>query len=57
MNEASEAYEKAVGRAHRRSAIARALKTWEAWAIAGTVAYFAVRFYPWAAAGFPVVGR
>ena len=53
MNEAANQFEKAIHAAHRPDS-----GTVTAWAvIAVSVAYVAIRFAPWAAAGFPVVGH
>ncbi len=43
VNEAADAYERAIRRAHSKAAVVRALSLWETWIIMGSVAYLVGR--------------
>ena len=56
-SQVESAAELTIKAAQIRAGVVRALALWETWIIVASIAYLAIRFVPWARAGFPVNRR
>jgi L-fucose isomerase-like protein len=57
QSRAADEAERTVAYERRKAAVVRALALWETWIVMASLGYLVCRFWPWAQAGFPVVGR